>query len=169
VSGTEPLTDAARLAPTRRTPRLAPALLALLVALPALATVWTRATTRVRIPKGSRIALEDVSYAGRDWNAALTALEVKQTTSRSPGGNEVATTWTFHYANSDREPHYVALSVSCLDVRGKERNRFRATATLLADRAGGGTVEATVRMPEADWNAVSIAKVVVDFLSGPEG
>ena len=54
--------------------RLAAALLALLLASPLLATVWTRASTRTRIAKGGSVPLEDVSYAGRDWSAAITAV-----------------------------------------------------------------------------------------------
>lgn len=144
-------------------------LLALLLAAPLLATVWTRASIRARIAKGGRVALEDASYAGRDWNAALTALEVKQVADRTSGPGIVTTTWTFHYTNSDREPHYVALNVSCLDAGGRERFRFKATATLLADRAGGSTVDVVVKMGEAEWNSTSVAKIVADFLSGPEG
>lgn len=149
--------------------RAAAALLALLLAAPLLATVWTRASIRARIAKGGRVALEDASYAGRDWNAALTALEVKQVADRTAGAGMVATTWTFHYTNSDREPHYVALNVSCLDAAGRERFRFKATATLLAERAGGGTVEVGVKMREGDWSSTSVAKIVADFLSSPEG
>lgn len=154
---------------SRLATRSAAALLALLLAAPLLATVWTRASIRARIAKGGRVALEDASYAGRDWNAALTALEVRQVSDRSAGPGMVATTWTFHYTNSDREPHYVALNVSCLDAGGRERFRFKATATLLAERAGGGTIDVGVKMPEGDWSSTSVAKIVADFLSGPEG
>lgn len=147
--------------------RLGAALLALGVAAPVLATVWTRATVRTRVAKGGSVAIDDVSYAGRDWNAALTALEVRQT--GSAGVGNVATTWTFRYTNTDREPHYVALAVACLDSGGRERFRFKANATLLADRPGGGTIDVGVKMREGDWSATAVAKVVVDFLSSPEG
>jgi hypothetical protein len=145
------------------------ALLAVSLAAPLLATVWTRTTFRTRLPKGGSVALEDLSYAGRDWNAALTALEVRQVSGRSTGSSEIATTWTFRYTNTDREPHYVGLTVSCLDTRGQERSRFKATITLLADRPGGATVDVPVKLREPDWNVATVAKVVADFLSGPEG
>ena len=149
--------------------RLAAALLALLLASPLLATVWTRASTRTRIAKGGSVPLEDVSYAGRDWSAAITALEVRQLADRTGGAGVVATTWTFRYTNSDREPHYVSMNVACLDAGGRERFRFKAVLTLLADRPGGGSVDVNAKMREADWNPTSVAKVVADFLSGPEG
>ena len=149
--------------------RVAMAFLALLLALPLLATVWTRTTFRTRLPKGGSVVLEDLSYAGRDWNAALTALEVKQASGHATTKGEVTTTWTFHYTNSDREPHYVGLTVACLDTRGQERSRFKATVTLLANHPGGATVDVPVKLREADWNMATGAKVVADFLSGPEG
>lgn len=154
---------------TRLASPLAVAFAALLLALPLLATVWTRATVRTRLPKGGSVTLEDMSYSGRDWNAALTALEVKQASGRSAGTNEVNSTWTFRYTNSDREPHYVALTVTCLDARGQERSRFKATVTLLADRPGGAAVDVPVKLREPDWNMATVVKIVADFLSGPEG
>lgn len=144
-------------------------LLALLVAAPLLATVWTRSTLTVRIPKGGQTDLENASYVGRDWSAALTALEVRQATGRPAGSDDVASIWTFHYTNSDREPHYVALTIRCLDVQRKELNSFRVIVTLLADSPGGAKLEQTVRMREASWQRAVLAKIVADFLSGPEG
>ena len=131
------------------------------------ATVWTRANATGRMPKGSRVPLEDVSYAARDWSAALTAVEVRSAAGRADGSGEVATTWTFHYTNTDKAPHYVALAIRCLDGQRKERSSFKVLAVLLADQPGGAKVDLTVRMREADWDQAAWAKVVADFLSGP--
>lgn len=147
--------------------RAAAAALALLLAAPVAATVWTRSSLSVRIPKGGRVALENASYATRDWTVALTALEVR--TDPRPVNGIVTTVWVFHYTNSDRDPHHVALSVRCLDARRAERTRFNAKATLLSDQPDGAWLEVKAMMAEGDWNQSSWAKVVVDFLSSAEG
>lgn len=149
--------------------RLASCGLALLLAAPLAATVWTRANVQVRIPKSGRAGLENVSYSGRDWSAALTAFEVRQAAGRGGGGDEVSTLWTFHYTNSDREAHYVGLTVRCLDAQRREVASFKAVLTLLADRPSGAAVEQTVRIPENAWSRATVARIVADFLSGPEG
>lgn len=147
--------------------RAVAALLALLVASPLPATVWTRSNLTIRIPKGSRAQLENVSYSARDWTVALTAVEVRE--DARPAQGTVTAVWVFHYTNTDKEPHYVALSVKCLDAKRNERTRFATTATLQADRPNGGHVEILARTREDDWNLSAWAKVVVDFLSSPEG
>jgi len=139
----------------------------LLLAAPVGATVWTRSTLSFLIPKGGRVALEDASYSTRDWRVALTAVEVKAAP-RAEGGL-LRTTWTFHYTNTDREAHYVALSVRCLDARRAERARFTARIVLQADTPSGATVDVVARVPESAWGTAPWAKVVADFLSGPEG
>lgn len=141
--------------------------LALLVAAPLLATVWTRANLTVRIPKGGRVDLENASYRARDWSVALTALEVREESRPSMG--VLTTVWTFHYTNTDKEPHHVALKVRCLDVKRGERSSFSAQAVLQADRPDGGKLEISAKMREDDWAVSAWTRVVVDFLSGPEG
>jgi len=141
--------------------------LLLLLAAPVVATVWTRSTLSFLIPKGGRAALEDASYSTRDWSVALTAVEVKAAP-RAEGGL-LRTTWTFHYTNTDREAHYVALNVRCLDARRAERARFSATVVLQADTPSGGTVDVVARVPENAWGTAPWSKVVADFLSGPGG
>ena len=120
-----------------------------------------------RIPKGGRVALENASYAGRDWSVALTALEVKEDS--RPVAGVVTTVWTFQYTNTDREPHYIALKVRCLDARRNEQTRFMVKATLLGDRPNGDRVEIRAGVRESDWQLSAWANLVVDFLSTPEG
>ncbi len=155
----------------RRLPRrggiLAAAALVLLAAAPLLATVWTRANVQLRIPKGGRAAIEDVSYSGRDWSVALTAVAVREEARPAPG--LVSVVWTFHYTNTDKEPHFAAVSVRCLDVKRGEQARFGATLVLQADAKTEETVEVRAKMNEAAWTASSYGRIVVDFLSGPNG
>jgi hypothetical protein len=143
------------------------ALALLLAAAPLAATVWTRSNLPVRIPKGTKVALDGASYATRDWSVALTALEVRDG-ARSADG-VLATSWLFHYTNTDREPHFVSVTVRCLDNHRKERTRFTAKSTLQANRPDGATLEIQARIPEAEWKASVVARVVIDFLSSPEG
>lgn len=143
--------------------------LALLLAAPLAATVWTRANAMVRAPKAGRAQLEDMSYAGRDWTVALTAIEVRQAPGTTKGRDEVASIWTVHYTNSDRDPHYVALTIRYLDSQRRERGSFKAVATLLSDQPDGAKVDLHLKMSEADWTQLAWVKVVADFLSGPEG
>ena len=147
--------------------RLAAAALALLVATPVLATVWTRSSVQLRIPKGARATIEDVSDSGRDWTISVTALEVREET--RPGPGLVSITWTFHYTNTDKEPHYAALTVRCLDVKRGERARFSANVVLQAETSDGGKFEIRAKMDESAWRDSSSARVVVDFLSDPTG
>ncbi len=97
----------------------------------------------------------------------MTALEVKGTS--APVDGTVAVVWVLHYTNTDREPHYAAVSVRCLDASRAERARFEATVTLEADRPGGGIVEISSKVREDAWRASSIARIVIDFLSAKEG
>jgi hypothetical protein len=145
----------------------AAALVALLVATPLLATVWTRSTFTVRLPKNGPAELENASYSSRDWSVALTQLEVRLD-GPSVGGI-VTAVWSFRYTNTDTEPHYVSLNVKCLDSGRNERTRFVAKATLQADRPDGARVEIPTKMRESDWDHSAWAKIVADFLSGPNG
>lgn len=148
--------------------RFAPAVFALLLAaLPLGATVWSRSTAQVRLQKGSKAVLDGASYATRDWSVSVTALEVKDG-ARNPEGL-VTTSWVFHYANTDGEPHYVSVTVRCLDAQRKERARFTAKSTLQAGRPDGATFEIQARIPEAEWKSTAVARIVIDFLSSPEG
>jgi hypothetical protein len=148
--------------------RVAVAALALLLAAaPLAATVWTRSNLQVRIPKGTRVELDGASYATRDWSVSMTALEVKDG-SRSADGS-IMTSWVFHYTNTDREHHFASVTVRCLDNQRKERMRFTAKATLQANRPDGGTLEIQARIPDAEWKSSVIARVVIDFLSSPDG
>lgn len=144
-------------------------LLALLLTAPLAATVWSRRNLSVRIPKTAPVTLEDATYSGRDWSVSLTALEAKPDPGRAAAPGSLGTIWTFHYTNTDREPHYVAVTVRCLDLQRKERSLFKANVTLLADRPDGAKAEIAVKMREADWSAAAMARIMVDFLSGPEG
>lgn len=139
----------------------------LLAAAPLAATVWTRSNLQVRIPKGTRVELDGASYATRDWSVSMKALEV-QDGSRSADGT-IMTSWVFHYTNTDREHHFASVTVRCLDNQRKERMRFTAKTTLQASRPDGATLEVQARIPEAEWKASVIARVVIDFLSSPEG
>lgn len=149
--------------------RLGAAALALAFAAPVAATVWSRSIETVRLPKGGRAELSDVLYTARDWKASITAVEVKPAPEPPGSRGETASVWTFHYTNTAHEPRYVLVNVRCLDDLRKERAGFKATLTLLADRPSGGKADVTFRAREADWRASSTVKVVVDFLSGPEG
>jgi hypothetical protein len=160
--------SAARERGSRRPGTLAgAALVALLVATPLLATVWTRSTFTVRIPKNGRVELENASYTARDWSVALTQLEVRP--DGPPVQGLVTAIWSFHYTNTDKEPHYVSVTVRCLDAGRNERTRFVAKATLQADRPDGARVDIPTKMRESDWDHSAWAKVVADFLSGPTG
>lgn len=149
--------------------KLGAAAVALLVAAPVAATVWSRSSETTRLPKGGRAELTDITYHARDWNASITALEVKAAPAPPGSRGEAASVWTFHYTNSDHEPHYVLVNVRCLDGQRQERAGFKATLTLLADKASGARADVTFRAREADWQASTTVKVVADFLSGPEG
>jgi hypothetical protein len=152
----------------RRKTRVAAAAFALFLATPLTATVWTRSNIVVQIPKGAhRMEVQNASYSARDWNVAVKALELKETS--RPVQGTVTVVWVFHYTNTDSQPHYAALSIRCLDARRAERARFDTTVTLEANRAGGGTVEISATVREDDWRASSVARVVVDFLSAKEG
>lgn len=142
-------------------------LLALLVAAPLVATVWTRSNLMVKIPKGGRVELENASYAARDWSVALTALAVREDS--RPAQGVVATTWSFRYTNTDKDDHYVSVRVVCLDAKRVETARFVAKATLQANQPDGANAEIVAKVREADWKSSSWARVVVDFLSTPEG
>ena len=149
--------------------RLGAAAVALALASPVAATVLSRSSETVRLPKGGRAELTDVLYTARDWSASITALEVKPAPAPPGSRGEAASVWTFHYTNSDHEPHYVLVNARCLDGQRRERVGFKATLTLLADKPGGGRADVTFRARESDWQAATTVKVVADFLSGPEG
>ena len=148
---------------------LGAAAVALALAAPLAATVWSRSTETVRLPKGGRAELGDILYTARDWSASITALEVRPTPAPPGSRDEAASVWTFHYTNSAHEPRYVLVNVRCLDDLRKERAGFKVTLSLLADKPSGGKAEVTFKAREADWRASTTVKVVVDFLSGPEG
>jgi len=143
------------------------AVLALLLAGPLLATIWARRSLSVKVPKGGRVELENASYASREWAVSLKALEVKADS--RPVNGTAPTVWVFYYTNTDAEPHYVSVSVRCLDAKHVERSRFEAAATLQPGHPDGAAFEVVARMPEDDWRASTSAKVVVDFLSTPKG
>ena len=147
--------------------RAAVALLALLLGSPLLATVWSRRNLSVKVPRGGSVELENASYASREWTVSLKALEVK-TPSRAVNG-VVTAVWLFHYTNTDKEPHYVSVTVRCLDGRRQERTHFTAIATLQPDQPDGATFEISAKMQENDWSLTTWAKIVVDFLSTPKG
>ena len=148
--------------------RFVAAVLALLLASPLLATVWNRSKAMVQLPKGTgRVEVANASYAARDWNVALKALEIKEVS--RPVGGIVTVVWVFHYTNTDKEPHYAALSVQCLDARRTERARFDTKVTLEANRPDGGTVEVSAKLQQDTWAGSSFARVVIDFLSTKEG
>ncbi len=161
-----PTSEADRRGPGRFGARLAALALSLAVAAPVFATVWTRSNVDVRIPKGGRAAIENASYSGRDWSVALTGLEVKE---EGRTADSVTLVWTFSYTNTDKEAHYVALAVRCLDSTRNERSRFAAKATLQAETSAGERVEIRVKSREADWRNSVWARIVVDFLSSAEG
>lgn len=153
----------------RRRPRgrlLAIAVAALLAAAPSLATVWSRANVQVKIPKGGSAAIEDASYSGRDWGVVLTALEVRE--EGRPEAGTVNVVWTFRYTNTDKEPHFATVNVRCLDSR-TERSRFSARLVFQADTRTEEKLEVRVKHEEAAWSASTIGRIVVDFLSGPNG
>lgn len=160
---------AGRRLPRRLLARLGSVAVALLAAAPVAATVWSRSTETLRLPKGGRAELSDILYTARDWSASITALEVKSVPASPGSSGEAASAWTFHYTNSDREPHYVLLTVRCLDTLRKDRGGFKTTLTLLADRPSGAKAEIVFRARAGDWQASTTVKVVADFLSGPEG
>ena len=156
---------AGRRHPTRRLLAIAGA--ALLAAAPSLATVWSRANVQMKIPKGGSAAIEDASYSGRDWGIALTALEVREEGRPEPG--TVSVVWTFRYTNTDKEPHFATVNVRCLDSKRTERSRFSARLVFQADTRSEEKLEVRVTHDEAAWRASTIGRIVVDFLSGPNG
>lgn len=154
----------------RRRPKgrlLATAVAALLAAAPSLATVWSRANVQLKIPKGGSAAIEDASYSGRDWGIVLTALEVRE--EGRPEAGMVNVVWTFRYTNSDKEPHFATVNVRCLDSKRNERSRFSARLVFQADTRAEEKLEVRVKHEEAAWSASTIGRIVVDFLSGPNG
>lgn len=154
----------------RRRPRgrlLAIAVAAILATAPSLATVWSRANVQVKIPKGGSVAIEDAAYSGRDWGIVLTALEVREEGRPEPG--VVSVVWTFRYTNTDKEPHFATVNVRCLDSRRTERSRFSARLVFQADTRTEERLEVRVKHDEAAWSASTIGRIVVDFLSGPNG
>ncbi|MHB8798218.1 MAG: hypothetical protein ACYDBY_07110 [Thermoanaerobaculia bacterium] len=166
MSGLSTSHDAPRGRLTRRR-LLAAAAVAVLSATPAFATIWTRANVQIRIPKGSHAVIQDASYFGRDWSIALTGLEVREEGRPEPG--LVSVVWTFRYTNTDKEPHFAAVTVRCLDSKRSERARFNGNLVLQADARTEETFEVRVKLSEAAWQASTVGRIVVDFLSGPNG
>lgn len=160
-------TPASRQGGRRFVIRAAAALLALLVGSPLLATVWSRRNLSVKVPRTGTVELENASYASREWTVSLKALEVKTPT--RPVNGTVTAVWVLHYTNTDSEPHYVSVTVRCLDAKRQERNHFTAIATLQPDQPDGATFDIAAKMQESDWKVTTWAKVVVDFLSTPQG
>jgi hypothetical protein len=141
-------------------------LFALLLAAELPATVWTRSNLMIRIPKGTRVELEGASYSTRDWTVALTALEVKD--DRTPVQGMVTPIWVVHYKNTDKEPHFVSLTVRCLDNQRADRARFTMTGTLQPNPTDG-TFEVSAKTRAEEWQVSVWARVLADFLSTPTG
>ncbi len=158
--------DAPRGRVTRRR-LLAAAAIAVLSASPTFATIWTRASVQIKIPKESHAAIQDASYFGRDWSIALTGLEVRE--EGRPGAGLVSVVWTFRYTNTDKEPHFAAVTVRCLDSKRRERARFNGNLVLQADARTEEKLEVRVKLDEAAWQASTVGRIVIDFLSGPNG
>jgi len=138
----------------------------LLAALPALATIWTRSMAVVKVPRGARIPLPNVSYSTRDWSEALTAFEVLE---GAAAGEMVSPKWLFHYRNTDSSVHYVAITVQCQDAQRRDRAKFSYTAALAPNVKDEATVEIVSRLRAEDWRETSFARITVDFVSSPGG
>lgn len=143
------------------------ALLVLSGALPVLGTIWTRSTNIMKVPRGTREVLPNTAYFTRDWNVAVTAVEVKD--DPAPTADMSQPRWVFYYKNTDSEPHYVSITVLCQDIQRKDRARFSYTATLVPNRKEDFPLEISSKIRTPDWKQTVIVKITVDFLSTPSG
>jgi hypothetical protein len=141
-------------------------LLALALALPALATIWTRSSNVVKVTKGMRTAIPNATYATREWSLAVTSLEVQE---GATAGDTVSPRWLFYYKNTDAEQHFVAITVQCQDAQRHDRSRFNYTATLQPNSKEEGSFEIVSKIRAEEWRATIYAKVTIDFLSTPSG
>ncbi|MEO6324860.1 MAG: hypothetical protein ABIT01_13350 [Thermoanaerobaculia bacterium] len=138
----------------------------LLVGLPLTGTIWTRSANLIKIPRGVKLPFPNATYSTRDWNLAISSVEVREDSSK---GDSVAPKWLFYYKNTDHENHYVLITVQCQDVSRKDRARFSYTATLLADQKDETPIEILSKTKTDDWKNASFARITIDFLSTPNG
>lgn len=150
-----------------RGPDLLLALALATAASPVPAAVWTRSVNVVPIPRGSKQEFKNASYFTRDWTVAVTSVSVKD--DATAAGSVVAPVWIFNYRNTDREAHYVAISVECRDPRHQPTVRYKAVARLEPDRKDDTPLEVVLKVPSDDWKRSAFSKVTIDFLSGPDG
>jgi hypothetical protein len=141
-------------------------LLALALALPALATIWTRSSNIVKVVRGSRVPIPNATYVTREWNLAITGLEVQE---GAAAGDLVTPKWLFFYRNTDGEQHFVAITVQCQDAQRRDRSRFTYTATLAPNTKDEGAIEIVSKIHADEWRTTQFAKVTIDFLSSPAG
>lgn len=137
------------------------------LAFPLFATVWTRSTNLVKIPRGIKQPLPNALYSTREWNLVISSVEVRE---EGTGTGELVTPkWLFYYKNSDHERHYALITVQCQDTARKDRARFSYTATLLADQKEEASIEIVSKVRGEDWKNASYARITVDFVSTPGG
>jgi hypothetical protein len=139
--------------------------LVLLAATPALATIWTRSTHLVKIPRHEKEPLAHAAYTTRGWSVSVTSASVVE---EARGPESVGLRWLFDYSNTDAEPHYVAVTVQYQDAQRRERGRVSSKATLPPTRKGDGRFEVATKRPD-EWREVVFARITIDFLSGPDG
>lgn len=140
--------------------------LAVLVALPALATIWTRSTSVVKLNRGSRTPLANATYATREWSVAITGFEAVE---GAASGDVVSPKWLFFYRNTDAEAHFVAITVQCQDAARKDRSRFAYTATLQPNIKDEASFDIVSKLRADDWRSTQYVKVTIDFVSSPTG
>jgi hypothetical protein len=137
-----------------------------LVALPVLATIWTRSSSVVKVSRSARTPLPNVAYSTREWNIAITSFEVQEWMA---SGDVISPRWIFYYKNTDAEAHYVAITVQCQDAQRRDRTRFGYTATLQPNVKDEASIEIVSKLKSQDWRSTIFARVTVDFLSSPSG
>lgn len=131
------------------------------------ATIWTRGTNIIKLPKGSKEALPNTAYITREWSVSVSSVEVRE--DPSPGPDNSAPVWTFLYKNTDGAPHYVAITVQCQDLARHDLLKFSSIATLAPNHKDDFPLEITSKVRTSDWKRTMFVRVTVDFLSGPTG
>jgi hypothetical protein len=143
------------------------AAVALLAALPALATIWTRSTSLIKVPRGgAKEALQHAVYTTREWSVEVVDAVTEE---EAPSGQQLGVKWIFEYRNSDAVPHHVSVTVQYQDAFKASRGQFGAKVTLAPTGKDTGRFEVPTKCRTDDWHWAVLARVTIDFLSTPNG
>jgi hypothetical protein len=131
------------------------------------ATIWTRSTSIVPIRPGELLPLKNAVYGTRDWTVSVRNVEIRPM--RAPGPGLASVTWAFSIVNTDTEPHYVDIGINYLDVQRRSRVAFSHRFRIEAGETDTERHGFEARCDATQWQGTAYARIVVDFLSTPEG